>query len=217
MESTRALHPGSNRPRRGVDALLHRRAVLSRERGVCRTDLHITGQAETPSRRRRSGSPNRRRGGCWRDATTTHGNTRRSILGRVDRRHVLGCRNTRENLCDAPVFTGYDVDAEHAENVDARADVTHPLPAELDDLHAAPLLCAGVIGFERCSARLRNAGRVSRQRHRSAARRSRSCRHVRARRRCGRCGTRCLAQGRRRGDHHSWRMRLSDINAASPS
>src|SRR5512142_997140 len=56
------------------------------------------------------------------------------------------CRNHRENLCDQPVFTGYGVDGGYAEYVDARADFCHVLLDGLDDLHAAPLLCGGVIG-----------------------------------------------------------------------
>ena len=43
--------------------------------------------------------------------------------------------------------TGYTVDGGYAEYATARADFVFPLPAELDDLRAAPLLCAGIIGF----------------------------------------------------------------------
>ncbi len=57
------------------------------------------------------------------------------------------CRMGRENLCDAIVFTGYDVDGGYATAAIARADFAHPLDGRLDDLHAAPLLCAGIIGF----------------------------------------------------------------------
>jgi len=57
------------------------------------------------------------------------------------------CVAGRENLCDAPTFTGYDVDGGYAGYAVARADFVHALPDELDDLHAAPLLCAGIIGF----------------------------------------------------------------------
>ncbi|HEY5174898.1 MAG TPA: zinc-dependent alcohol dehydrogenase family protein [Terriglobales bacterium] len=57
------------------------------------------------------------------------------------------CRRGMENLCDAPVFTGYTVNGGYAEYALARADFVFPLPAALDDLHAAPLLCAGIIGF----------------------------------------------------------------------
>ena len=57
------------------------------------------------------------------------------------------CLEGRENLCDHPVFTGYDVDGGYAQAVIARADFAHPLDDRLDDMHAAPLLCAGIIGF----------------------------------------------------------------------
>ena len=52
-----------------------------------------------------------------------------------------------ENLCDSPTFTGYTVAGGYAEYAFARADFVFPLPDALDDLHAAPLLCAGIIGF----------------------------------------------------------------------
>jgi propanol-preferring alcohol dehydrogenase len=57
------------------------------------------------------------------------------------------CRHGLENLCDGPVFTGYSVPGGYAEYALARADFVFPLPPELDDLHAAPLLCAGIIGY----------------------------------------------------------------------
>ncbi|MGA8385533.1 MAG: zinc-dependent alcohol dehydrogenase family protein [Candidatus Cybelea sp.] len=57
------------------------------------------------------------------------------------------CLKGRENLCDNPIYTGYDVDGGYATAVVARADFAYPLSDRLDDLHAAPLLCAGIIGF----------------------------------------------------------------------
>lgn len=57
------------------------------------------------------------------------------------------CRHQMENLCDEPTFTGYTVRGGYTEYAAARADFVFPLPQELDDLHAAPLLCAGIIGF----------------------------------------------------------------------
>jgi propanol-preferring alcohol dehydrogenase len=57
------------------------------------------------------------------------------------------CERSMENLCDAPTFTGYTVDGGYAEYAVAREDFVHPLPDQLDDLQAAPLLCAGIIGF----------------------------------------------------------------------
>jgi len=57
------------------------------------------------------------------------------------------CQHQQENLCDAPTFTGYSVNGGYAEFALARADFVFPLPPSLDDFHAAPLLCAGIIGF----------------------------------------------------------------------
>ncbi len=57
------------------------------------------------------------------------------------------CQRGLENLCDEPTFTGYSVDGGYAEFAVARADFVFSLPDALDDLHAAPLLCAGIIGF----------------------------------------------------------------------
>jgi alcohol dehydrogenase, propanol-preferring len=57
------------------------------------------------------------------------------------------CREGQENLCDDPVFTGWTRDGGYAGAVVARADFTVPLPPGLTDLEAAPLLCAGLIGY----------------------------------------------------------------------
>ena len=59
------------------------------------------------------------------------------------------CASERENLCDAPDFTGWTVDGGFAEHLVAPASFTYPLPEGVSDLQAAPLLCAGIIGF-RC-------------------------------------------------------------------
>jgi len=57
------------------------------------------------------------------------------------------CQAGQENLCDAPLFTGYDVDGGYAEYAVAPAAFSHPLPAGYDDASVAPLLCAGIVGF----------------------------------------------------------------------
>jgi alcohol dehydrogenase, propanol-preferring len=117
--------------------------------GVCRTDLHIVGgeltepklplilghqivarvvsQGERFSEGDRVGVP-------W--------------LGWVDGTCVY-CRTDRENLCDHAQFTGYDRDGGYAEYTVADERFCLPLPPESDfpDLSAAPLLCAGLIGF----------------------------------------------------------------------
>jgi propanol-preferring alcohol dehydrogenase len=69
-----------------------------------------------------------------------------SWIGDVDE-SCWYCRHTMENLCDHPTFTGYSVDGGYAEYVQVRSDFVYPLPPGLDSLHAAPLLCAGIIGF----------------------------------------------------------------------
>ena len=72
------------------------------------------------------------------------------------------CRHQMENLCDQPTFTGYTVPGGYAEYALARADFVFPLPQELDDLHAAPLLCAGIIGFRSLRVAGVRAGRAGR-------------------------------------------------------
>jgi alcohol dehydrogenase, propanol-preferring len=59
------------------------------------------------------------------------------------------CRGGRENLCDRARFTGYDVDGGYAERTVADGRFCFPVPDGYPDLQAAPLLCAGLIGF-RC-------------------------------------------------------------------
>jgi propanol-preferring alcohol dehydrogenase len=57
------------------------------------------------------------------------------------------CRGGLENLCDDPTFTGYSVDGGYAEYAVARADFVFPIPDGYGDVEAAPLLCAGLIGY----------------------------------------------------------------------
>jgi propanol-preferring alcohol dehydrogenase len=57
------------------------------------------------------------------------------------------CRSGRENLCDHAKFTGYDLDGGYAEVAVADARFCFPIPEGYPDLQAAPLLCAGLIGY----------------------------------------------------------------------
>ena len=57
------------------------------------------------------------------------------------------CRAGKENLCNNPSFTGYTVDGGYAEYALAQQDFVYPIPEGFADLQAAPLLCAGIIGF----------------------------------------------------------------------
>jgi propanol-preferring alcohol dehydrogenase len=118
--------------------------------GVCRTDLHVVdGELSRPSlplvlghevvghvaavgrgvERFRAGD---RVGVPWLGATCGH---------------CAHCLAERENLCDAPQFNGYTRDGGYAEYMLADAAHTFALPDSFDDAHAAPLLCAGLIGW----------------------------------------------------------------------
>lgn len=59
------------------------------------------------------------------------------------------CKGGQENLCDGAIFTGWTVDGGYAEFAVAPASFTYHLPDGFDDIQAAPLLCAGIIGY-RC-------------------------------------------------------------------
>lgn len=60
--------------------------------------------------------------------------------------HCGYCATQRENLCDEPRFTGYHIDGGFATHTVADARYCFPIPDAYDDAHAAPLLCAGLIG-----------------------------------------------------------------------
>ncbi|NOH02485.1 MAG: zinc-dependent alcohol dehydrogenase family protein [Chloroflexi bacterium] len=64
------------------------------------------------------------------------------------------CKSGRENLCPQFKAMGRDVDGGYAEYMKARADFVHPIPDSFSDSEAAPLLCAGAIGYR--SLRLSN-------------------------------------------------------------
>lgn len=118
--------------------------------GVCRTDLHLAEGDLAPRRP---------------DVIPGH-----EVVGRVDatgpdvNRFAVGdrvgvawlhstcgacrfCRQGKENLCLAPTFTGWDVDGGYAEFAVVGEQYAYAIPPEFDDLHAAPLLCAGIIGY----------------------------------------------------------------------
>jgi alcohol dehydrogenase, propanol-preferring len=67
------------------------------------------------------------------------------------------CLSGRENLCDRARFTGYQIDGGYAEYTRADERYAFALPQEFDDVHAAPLLCAGLIGYR--ALRLAGDGR----------------------------------------------------------
>lgn len=118
--------------------------------GVCRTDLHvvdgelpepklplvpgheIVGVVERVGEGVPDGMVGRRVGIPW--------------LGRTCG-HCDYCRGGRENLCDAPGFTGYQIDGGYAEYARASFRFCFPIPERFGDVEAAPLLCAGLIGY----------------------------------------------------------------------
>src|SRR5438876_3676679 len=107
---------------------------------VCRTDLHIVdGELDRPKL----------------PLVVGH-----QIVGETEEGRRLGvpwlgwtdgtcryCTSGRENLCDNAKFTGYDIDGGYAEWVVADERFCFPTPDEFDDVQAAPLLCAGLIGY----------------------------------------------------------------------
>ncbi|HYK51643.1 MAG TPA: zinc-dependent alcohol dehydrogenase family protein [Terriglobales bacterium] len=116
--------------------------------GVCRTDLHIV-EGELPSLRANLIPGHQIVGEIIKGETPDL-----PVGTRVGVSWVGGtdgvcwyCKNNLENLCDSPTFTGYSVNGGYAEFAVARSDFVFPLPESLDDVHAAPLLCAGIIGF----------------------------------------------------------------------
>jgi propanol-preferring alcohol dehydrogenase len=127
--------------------------VLLRVRacGVCRTDLHVVdGELPRPKLPLIVGhqivgeAEDGRRLGVpwlgWTDGTCRY------------------CTGNRENLCDAARFTGYDLDGGYAEWTVADERFCFPIPEGYADLEAAPLLCAGLIGYRA----LRLAGEAGR-------------------------------------------------------
>jgi propanol-preferring alcohol dehydrogenase len=116
--------------------------------GVCRTDLHIV-EGELPAKQPAIIPGHQIVGGILSGATgALRVGTRVGVswLGATDG-ECWYCRNNLENLCDSPTFTGYDINGGYAEFVVADSDFVFPLPPTLDPVRAAPLLCAGIIGF----------------------------------------------------------------------
>lgn len=118
--------------------------------GVCRTDLHLCEGDLAP--RRALVVPGHEIVGVV-DALGP-GASRFALgerLGAAWLARVCGtcrfCRSDRENLCEAPTFTGWDVDGGFAQYVVAHEDYLYRLPEGYDDVTVAPLLCAGIIGY----------------------------------------------------------------------
>lgn len=115
--------------------------------GVCRTDLHVT-EGDLPAHRPRVVPGHEVVGEVVRPAAGFRIGER---VGVAWLRHTDGtcryCRRGAENLCPQSRYTGWDVDGGYAEYTTVPADFAYRLPAELDPVAAAPLLCAGIIGY----------------------------------------------------------------------
>jgi propanol-preferring alcohol dehydrogenase len=143
----RPLRPATLRdPVPGLGQVL----VRVRACAVCRTDLHVVdGELSHPTLPLVPGHEIVGKVvACGPGPAPLSAGTRIGIpwLG-----HTCGtcpyCRSGHENLCDAPGFTGYTLDGGYAELAVADAAYCFPLPDRYGDLEAAPLLCAGLIGF----------------------------------------------------------------------
>jgi len=139
--------------------------VLVRVRacGVCRTDLHVI-EGELPPRKsplipghQVVGVIEKRGEGAQRFAAGARVGV--AWLHRTDGTCEY-CRAGLENLCDNPMFTGYTVDGGYAEFIVAPEGFAYAIPEGFPDEQAAPLLCAGIIGFR--SLRLSGVKRGSR-------------------------------------------------------
>jgi propanol-preferring alcohol dehydrogenase len=139
--------------------------VLVRVRacGICRTDLHVV-EGELPVRKARV-VPGHQVVGTVEAFGPGAGKLAKGARIGVAWLHRTDgvcefCRTGRENLCNQPQFTGWTVDGGYAEYLTAPEAFVYPIPERFEDLHAAPLLCAGIIGF-RC-LRLADLGRGAR-------------------------------------------------------
>jgi len=124
--------------------------VRVRSCGVCRTDLHVI-EGELPPRKSPV-IPGHQVVGVI--EKRGEGTKRFAVGGRVGIAWLHQtdgtcdyCRSGAENLCDHPTFTGYSVDGGYAEYVVAPEAFMYAIPDGFPDEQAAPLLCAGIIGF----------------------------------------------------------------------
>jgi propanol-preferring alcohol dehydrogenase len=121
--------------------------------GVCHTDLHIV-EGELPPRlpwvipghQIVAEVVDPRASSLQRDARVGVSRVGISWIGGTDGTCPF-CLSGRENLCDHPTYTGYTHQGGYAEYTTARADFLSVLPDALENNDAAPLLCAGIIGF----------------------------------------------------------------------
>lgn len=132
--------------------------------GVCRTDLHLAVGDLEP--RRPGVIPGHEVVG---EVIKLGEGSRRFHVGeRVGAAWLGGtcgtcrfCQRSQENLCLSPTFTGWDRDGGYAELITVAEDYAYPIPEVFSDEQAAPLLCAGIIGFRALRrAELPDGGRL---------------------------------------------------------
>jgi propanol-preferring alcohol dehydrogenase len=127
--------------------------------GVCRTDLHVVdGELSEPKLPLILGHQivgTIAETGAGADRFATGDRIGVPWLGWTDGT-CRYCRSGRENLCEQARFTGYDIDGGYAERAVADERFCFPIPTTFPDDHAAPLLCAGLIGYR--SLRLAGEG-----------------------------------------------------------
>jgi propanol-preferring alcohol dehydrogenase len=127
--------------------------------GVCRTDLHVV-DGELPHPKLPIVPGHEIVGRVVEMGAGVSGFTRGERVGVPWLGYTCGvcpyCRSGRENLCDRPLFTGYTRDGGYATHTVADARFCFPLPEKPDAAEAAPLLCAGLIGWR--SYRMAGAG-----------------------------------------------------------
>src|SRR5215831_14357388 len=118
--------------------------------GVCRTDLHVV-DGELPDPKLPIVPGHEIVGRVAAIGANVEGLAPGDRVGVPWLGHTCGactyCRTGRENLCDAPLFTGYTRDGGYATHAIADARFCFPLPGATGDAETAPLLCAGLIGW----------------------------------------------------------------------
>ncbi|HYA35788.1 MAG TPA: zinc-dependent alcohol dehydrogenase family protein, partial [Candidatus Binataceae bacterium] len=118
--------------------------------GVCRTDLHVA-EGDLPPRRERIVPGHEIVGTVARLGVGASRFKLGERVGIAWLRETCGacvyCRRGRENLCPNAKFTGYDFDGGYAQSAVVREDFAYRIPDALGDEEAAPLLCAGIIGY----------------------------------------------------------------------
>ncbi|HOV85101.1 MAG TPA: zinc-dependent alcohol dehydrogenase family protein [Syntrophobacteraceae bacterium] len=118
--------------------------------GTCRTDLHVI-EGELPPLDRPIIPGHQIVGTVDQPGPGTSRFRVGDRVGIAWLHHACGqcsfCRSDRENLCESSVFTGYHAPGGYAELVVVPEDFAYPIPSVFSDLEAAPLLCAGIIGY----------------------------------------------------------------------